>query len=380
MIITLKTLKQQTFKIEVEESESVRTFKEKIEAYKGSEYPANCQKLIYAGKILSDDTKISDYDIDEKKFVVIMVTKPQTSTPEESTSLENVPTTQVIPNATGQTPSKTAVPETENPPAEVKSSAVADSKSDSIQKPSESSDDTSESLTSVNVEGLDISAAESTLVLGEDYERMVSQITEMGYEREDVERALRASYNNPDRAVEYLLTGVLPPEHEPPAESPPAGNTTQSSNNSSLGSGTESEPLSFLRTQPQFQQMRQVIQQNPQLLNAVIQQIGQSNPQLLQLISQNQESFVRMLNEPTSSPGSNPSQGSGGAATGGGAPGFPIESSIGTSAQVSPQDREAIERLKALGFPEYLVIQAYFACDKNENLAANFLLAQNLDD
>jgi UV excision repair protein RAD23 len=379
MIITLKTLKQQTFKIEVEDSESVRTFKEKIEAHKGSEFPANCQKLIYAGKILSDDTKVSDYDIDEKKFVVIMVTKPQTTPPEESTSTESAPaTTQVTSNATGQIPSKTAVTETENPLTEAKPSAVADSKSDSTQKPSESSDDTSESLTSVNVEGLDISAAESTLVLGEDYERMVSQITEMGYEREDVERALRASYNNPDRAVEYLLTGVLPPEHEPPSESPPAGNT-QSSNNSSLGSGNESEPLSFLRTQPQFQQMRQVIQQNPQLLNAVLQQIGQSNPQLLQLISQNQESFVRMLNEPSSSPGSNPSQGSGGAATGGGA-GFPLESTLGSSTQVSPQDREAIERLKALGFPEYLVIQAYFACDKNENLAANFLLAQNLDD
>jgi len=386
MIITLKTLKQQTFKIEVEESESVRTFKEKIEAHKGSEFPANCQKLIYAGKILSDDTKISDYDIDEKKFVVIMVTKPQTTPPEESTSTESAPTlTQVTSNATGQIPSKTAVTETENPRTEAKSSAVADSKSDSIQKPSESSDDTSESLTSVNVEGLDISAAESTLVLGEDYERMVSQIAEMGYEREDVERALRASYNNPDRAVEYLLTGVLPPEQEPPSESPPAGNTQSSNNSITLGTGNEGEPLSFLRTQPQFQQMRQVIQQNPQLLNAVLQQIGQSNPQLLQLISQNQESFVRMLNEPSSSPGSNPSQGSGGAATGGGGgggggAGFPLESTLGSSTQVSPQDREAIERLKALGFPEYLVIQAYFACDKNENLAANFLLAQNLDD
>lgn len=60
------------------------------------------------------------------------------------------------------------------------------------------------------------------------------------------------------------------------------------------------DPLAFLRNQPQFQQMRQVIQQNPQLLNAVLQQIGQTNPALLQLISQNQESFVRMLNEPAS--------------------------------------------------------------------------------
>ncbi|GJQ78094.1 putative damaged DNA binding protein [Trypoxylus dichotomus] len=337
MKITLKNLQQQTFQVDIDVTKTVKNLKEKIEAEKGKEYPAENQRLIYAGKILTDENSLLEYNIDEKKFIVVMVTKPKQ--PEKSESGDG--------NVTTSSASTPATTTTTSTPAPTETNTTQESVTEPTPQPA-------------------VSTPESTLLMGEEYQTMVQNIIDMGYDRSQVIQALRASFNNPDRAVEYLINGIpVMDEQETVNETADMSGVDEQQSNSE-------DPLAFLRNQPQFQQMRQVIQQNPQLLNAVLQQIGQTNPALLQLISQNQESFVRMLNEPSSGA---PAAATQNAPAGNQAAG--IQPGV---IQVTQQDKDAIERLKALGFPEHLVVQAYFACEKNENLAANFLLSQNFDD
>jgi UV excision repair protein RAD23 len=60
----------------------------------------------------------------------------------------------------------------------------------------------------------------------------------------------------------------------------------------------EPGPFDFLRNHPQFNALRQLVQQQPHLLQPVLQQLGAANPQILQLINQHQQEFIQLLNEP----------------------------------------------------------------------------------
>lgn len=85
--------------------------------------------------------------------------------------------------------------------------------------------------------------------------------------------------------------------------------------------------LDFLRNNPQFQQLRQVVQQQPQMLEPILQQVGTGNPQLAALISQNPDAFLQLLSE-------DPDDGEG-------APLPPGAQQIA----VTPEERDAIERV-----------------------------------
>lgn len=298
-----------------------------------------------------DDSIVKDCKFEETRFVVVMVVKPKqaqqstkTETSETSSSSKSDSTTPKVVDDGGK--AKEIKKESEKPET---SSARTTTTTTSTTKESTGSE-SSGALPNINI-------SESTVVVGEDYERMVTQIMEMGYDRSSVERALRASFNNPDRAVEYLISGI--PDFVAADAAPLATSPSEQSSRSELSdTGSDSNPFEFLRNQPMFRTMRQTVQSNPHLLNSMIQQISQNNPRLLELISQNQEAFLQMLNEPIE-PSAPQTTGSGASAVAAAAAAAvesapehpnPAEQSnlmnlIGT-AHMTQQDKEAIDRVR----------------------------------
>ncbi|KAH8176032.1 XPC-binding domain-containing protein [Sarocladium implicatum] len=374
MKVTFRDLKQQKFSLDVNPDDLISAVKEKISAEKG--WDAKHQKLIYSGKILKDEETVGSYNIEEKGFVVCMVNKPKEKpapAPAAQSSSAAPPATPAQPVA--NTPAAPAAP------APSSHSAAAVPATPTPQR-------STEATTAGGNE-------QSGLALGAERTEAIANMEAMGFERSQIDAAMRAAFNNPDRAVEYLLTGI--PENlqqeqrqrqaaasPAPASIPTAegGNDDDNVNLFDLaaqrgggargaGAGPEAADLGaaaggdmgnldFLRSHPQFQQLRQVVQAQPQMLEPILQQIAAGNPQLAERITSNPDQFAQLLSEEGDDDAPLP-------------PGA-------QSVAVTPEERDAIERLTRLGFSPDQAIQAYFACDKNEELAANFLFDQPDDD
>lgn len=384
--IHFKDFKKEKTALDLELTQSILEAKEELARLKSCD--AVQIKLIYSGKVLQDSRTLADYTLKDGDQVIYMisrkkttdakVTEPKIAAEINTTApVENVPSTNNLPGS-----------ETERQPSEVSANAVAD----------------------------------SGFVVGSQRNATIERIMEMGYDRADVERALRAAFNNPDRAVEYLLMGI--PENLRPPESQNGQNTQhetqheESQNDSNVPadsshneedlfaqaageSGTRSQgdalasgaipsnesadigaedgevPGSIGLTMEDLLALRQVISGNPEALAPLLENLANRYPQLREQIMGNPEVFVSMLLEAVGDNLQGGMEGLEGLTEGVDA--SEAQGGEGTQEEIialSDDDEQAISRLCELGFERTLVIQVYFACDKNEEITANMLFSE----
>ncbi|KAF3443894.1 hypothetical protein FNV43_RR13584 [Rhamnella rubrinervis] len=381
MKVFVKTLKGTSFEIEVKPEDTVADVKKIIETAQGVDvYPSPQQMLIHQGKVLKDTSTLEENKVAENTFIVVMLSKTKTS-PSGASGTSGAATSPAQPAST--TPPSTTPSATPQVPSAVSSPQP-------VPETAPTTAPTAISQVS-DVYG----QAASNLVAGNNLESTVQQIIDMGggsWDRDTVVRALRAAYNNPERAVEYLYSGIPeqaeippvarvpasgqatnPPATNPPAQAPqpavPTGGTGGPNVNPldlfpqglpNMGANAGAGNLDFLRNSQQFQALRAMVQANPQILQPMLQELGKQNPHLMRLIQEHQADFLRLINEPA--------EGGEGNLLG------QLASAMPQAVTVTPEEREAIERLEAMGFDRAIVLEVFFACNKNEELAANYLL------
>ncbi|KAL8123869.1 hypothetical protein AgCh_011752 [Apium graveolens] len=342
MKVFIKTLKGTNFEILVQPDNTVSEVKSIIEAKQGANvYPAVQQVLIHQGKVLKDTTTLAENNVAENSFIVIMLSKAKSSSTGGST-------TSAAPAMTAP-----AVDPSPSPVQSVSSPAPATT----VFPPQSGSESTPVSAPDTSVADVYGHAA-SNLVAGGNLESTIQQILDMGggsWDRDTVVRALRAAFNNPERAVEYLYSGIPeqvsapvvtqqpaggqainPPSQAPQATVPHGGPNADPLNLfpqglPNMGSNANAGNLDFLRNNPQFQALREMVQANPQILQPMLQELGKQNPNLMRLIQEHQGDFLRLINEADEGGEGN------------------VLGQLGEAAPqaitVTPEEREAIERV-----------------------------------
>jgi len=339
--------------------------------------------FVHKGQVLEDEKTVSDAEITEDGFVVVMSKK--TKKPAEKTTTS-------APAA--------AAPDVPAPVAAAGAAAGAAAAAAAV---------------AVAPQTAEVPVSSPGLVVGAELEKAIEELQAMGFPRDQCVAALRAAFNNPDRAVEYLLNGIpeammasapaanaaaaapATPAAAPGADAAAANavRTAEGATASAPGVGAGGAPpaaadgsaplnlfpqgipanlaaagaggaeeeaqegevntLAFLRDNPQFQALRAMVQGNPSILQPMLGELQRQNPQLYHLINSNQEEFLQLLNEASDFEAQGMGEGE-------------ME-----QIELSKEENEACERLMALGFTMEQCVEAYIACDKNEEMAANYL-------
>ena len=215
----------------------------------------------------------------------------------------------------------------------------------------------------------------------EKYTQQINALVDMGFEKSQAEAAIKASKGQIDLAVEFLYNGI--PEGINEMMDLDQGMREGENNGEEGDDNNDEDPVKIVASIAKI-----VCRNNPSALTQLLRTIEDSDPDLMNLIKEREEEFKNFLEEPVNDQdflalqkyqqqmGLGLGMGGGeGESHGHG------ERQGQIRINLTPEEQEAIKRLKELGnFSEADVVQAYIACDKNEELTANYLFEQKMKE
>lgn len=349
MKVVIKTIKGQKSEIECESTTLISEIKSQIE--NKMEIEIENQKLIFKGKHLDDDKTLEELQIKDNDCFVLMVLKKKTikvKEPKAEPEITETPQVQPPPNPFAEEPNNQALNPPPNPP------------------PQQQVDPNNE------------------IIQGHAHkEELIKDLVDMGFDRPQVEQCLTAAFYNKEMAVNYLLNGI--PDHilEDIANPPQPGQNVQPGQQAIQMTQQQLQTLQQLANSPAFVQLRQQAQNNPAVIPQFLQILQQQNPSLYNLFVQNPQLLSALLTgniqtQPNTPSFTNPQ--------GQNLPGQPLnnltdedeemeeEEGGENVVELSEEDFQAIESMKSFGFTEQQCIEAYLVCNKNQEMAINYLL------
>ena len=333
MKIILKNLKQVAYNIEIpSEKLSILNLKKEIEKIHG--FDASQLKLLHNGIVLDDTKTLEDYKIQENSIIIMMNSKVKPKNAQPSTNIES------------------------SKPQELPEEQKKDQKK------------TEEKKTTEKVE-----QKQQT----EKYSQQINSLVDMGFEKSQAEAAINAAHGQIDLAIEYLYNGI-----------PEGGknnlNDFDLEDEEGEAEGEEGENNNNEDPVKNVASVAKVLcKNNPGALTELLQSIQQTDPDLMQLINEREDDFKTFLEQPINDNDyrifQKLSRNMGLTNDEGEEEQEQEHDSEQIRINLTPEEQEVIKRLKDLGnFSEADVIQAYFACEKNEELTANYLFEQKMRD
>ena len=201
-----------------------------------------------------------------------------------------------------------------------------------------------------------------------DYTKEVGSLVEMGFAKSEAEAAIKAAKGNVQLAIEFLYNG-LPEEYPIPDEDDVEMNDVDEEENQSSEIKELAKIASIIKV---------ICVQQPNALEGILASIEEQDPQLMELIKQNEDAFRTLLNQPVTNQDIKNFQDFQDNSQGGG---YEERRNPPGTIELTKEEFEAVKRLREFGnFTDAEIVQAYFACDKNEELAVNLLFENKMNE